>query len=471
MKLSTFKIWLNKYSLTLLWLLLVGIFLIRACTFNSSGIDQDEIEALHTAWKIYEGLTIYKDFFQHHHPLLYYILTPLITFFGTTLTTVFIARLLMIFNYFACGLVTYELMGTIIQSPLTQLLATYLLLFSAGFSKLLEIRPDSLQTSCGLLACFLLFTFLKKRNFLLLLASGFFLALSFLFLQKAIFLGALYGCLLLYMLYKRHISFYDILLVVGTAILTLLPYYFYIFCTNTMHEYFIFNWVFNMYHSERFHPYFSLHTLLSDQLLFFGYVIGLLWYLNTNFVQYSAYFSLGLLAIATFVVKFSFLQYYASALPFVALISAYAWHHLLPQDNKKIILMLFLTLQPLLGYTHALIKQHIKKFKHSQHKKIEYVLNNTSPHDYVYDVRNLFNLFRHDIDFLWFQIRMDHAQSHISDLYSSLTGKQYSIYEQIKQKNPRFISTYYLDIDNPIIKNYYAPTEFNDILMRNEEQP
>ena len=38
--------------------------------------DVDEIEAFHTAWKISVGERIYEDFFQHHHPLLYYLLRP-----------------------------------------------------------------------------------------------------------------------------------------------------------------------------------------------------------------------------------------------------------------------------------------------------------------------------------------------------------------------------------------------------------
>ena len=32
--------------------------------------DRDEIETIHSAWKMTAGETLYVDFFQHHHPLL-----------------------------------------------------------------------------------------------------------------------------------------------------------------------------------------------------------------------------------------------------------------------------------------------------------------------------------------------------------------------------------------------------------------
>jgi hypothetical protein len=47
--------------------------------------DHDELEAVHTAWKMWTGERIYIDFFQHHHPLFYRLLIPVLDLFGAKL--------------------------------------------------------------------------------------------------------------------------------------------------------------------------------------------------------------------------------------------------------------------------------------------------------------------------------------------------------------------------------------------------
>ena len=45
--------------------------------FYSGSTDGDTIEHIHTSWLIHTGKIPYKDFFQHHNPLLWYIFSPL----------------------------------------------------------------------------------------------------------------------------------------------------------------------------------------------------------------------------------------------------------------------------------------------------------------------------------------------------------------------------------------------------------
>ena len=56
---------------------LASVFL--ALTFALSMFrffDADEMEHVHSTWHVLHGAVPYVDFFQHHHPLLWYVLAP-----------------------------------------------------------------------------------------------------------------------------------------------------------------------------------------------------------------------------------------------------------------------------------------------------------------------------------------------------------------------------------------------------------
>jgi predicted membrane-bound mannosyltransferase len=73
--------------------------------------------------------------------------------------------------------------------------------FTVFFKKSIEIRPDVPQALTGLLAVYFLFIYYDRKSLRSLIASAVFLAVSFLFLQKAVVLIAL-GGILLYDIYK-----------------------------------------------------------------------------------------------------------------------------------------------------------------------------------------------------------------------------------------------------------------------------
>ena len=76
-------------------------------------LDNDEFECLHTAWKVLHNGTIFQDFFQHHHPFIYYLLAPLIKLFGPTTNIIYLARTLMFSMFLGMGYATYLLAKTI----------------------------------------------------------------------------------------------------------------------------------------------------------------------------------------------------------------------------------------------------------------------------------------------------------------------------------------------------------------------
>jgi hypothetical protein len=107
---------------------------------------QDETEHLHAAWAIAHGQVPYRDFWQLHPPLLYYLLAPLFPLMGEDLRLIYVARGLMLFCLLLILRETYRLARTCFD-PLTGLLAvlllSYLLLW---WRPAYDVRPDIPQT-------------------------------------------------------------------------------------------------------------------------------------------------------------------------------------------------------------------------------------------------------------------------------------------------------------------------------------
>lgn len=131
---SSGKIWL--------WLALLVACGMQLFEVPSRAIDPDEFEHLHAAFCVHQGLLPYRDFFEHHGPLLYYVLQPLFWLCGDDLSVLWLGRLAM----WCCSLGTLALTGAIarrVADTTTGLAAATLLAWSTVFHlKGIELRPD-----------------------------------------------------------------------------------------------------------------------------------------------------------------------------------------------------------------------------------------------------------------------------------------------------------------------------------------
>ena len=55
--------------------------------YSGSG-DGDTLEHVHTSWLVWQGKIPYKDFFQHHNPLLWYVGAPFVGYYEYSLRAV-----------------------------------------------------------------------------------------------------------------------------------------------------------------------------------------------------------------------------------------------------------------------------------------------------------------------------------------------------------------------------------------------
>lgn len=448
----------------LIWILLTVFFVIIVIHLVKRDFNHDEFEAVHTAWKIQQGEKIFVDFFQHHHPFYYYMLIPVLAIFGQTITAVFAMRLVSLVMLALMLFVTYRLSLTIFSDRQKALYSVLLLSGALVFiNRAIEIRPDVPQTLLSLASLLMLFNYFEKKRRLNLVLSAVFLAASFLFLQKAVFLIALIGLLLLICAYKKQISFTDVFIYSIVSLVSVLPYFVYLVCSGTLSVYVTFNWLLNMKFLHHFTAFEALgYAVLTNTLLCVFYLWGLLKFSKKPQPNRIGWMSLALLG-SVFLVRAPYKQYFMIVIPLMAIIAANAVVELFAKRTKWLVAVLMLsTLPPAL-----FLLNRLKENNAAQIEKINYVLSITGPEDFVYDGKVAFNLFRRDIDFFWFSVRLNRAL----ETYQTMTEYNYDIYELIEKFRPKIISD--CKIQNirheAVASDYIQSDKFENLFIRKND--
>jgi hypothetical protein len=213
------KIFAPWRGLAVVVLLLIGVpFALRLALMESRGFNPDEFEHLHFAWSIADGQVPYRDYFDHHTPLLHFLLAPLVRHFDVarspdaTLELVYAARHTM----WAAGGLTLWLtfvVGSAYAGRGAGLTAALLLASTAVFlSKGLEVRPD---VPAAMLICAAVWAAQQAGRSLAaratraaawLLASGLAWGTAVLLTQKVLMLAPGVGLAVLWLLLDRRVQ-------------------------------------------------------------------------------------------------------------------------------------------------------------------------------------------------------------------------------------------------------------------------
>jgi hypothetical protein len=440
----------------------LGIVSLTAVAFAGSlyrFFNHDEFEAIHAGWKVLSGERIYVDFLQHHHFLLYYVLGGVIAAFGTTVKSVVAARMLMF--ALAAGIVwlTYGIARTAYGKGVALLGVFFLVTTTMFLQKAVEVRPDVPQVLSGLAAVFFLMEYLASKRTWQLFVSAVLLFVSFLFLQKAVFLAFLIGLLFLYWMRKKQIGYGEFFLYWGTLAVLLGLFFWYVSAAYSLRQYVFLNWIVNTKLLNTFPLYKYLWlSVLRNPLLWALYFAAVGFMFRRRSFDAIAFLSIGLLGFV-FVVKSPFQQYYLMALPFVSIVAARFAHGIF--EARKSLAPLLL-LASTVGSLAAVAYDW--KGNGDQLRKVEYVLSVTDANDYVYDGDANFNLFRKDLDYFWFSVK---PKTGVLTSYRLMREYDYDVYRLIDELRPKVISDSFVKVKNPVISEHYVRSEaFDGIYIR-----
>ncbi len=443
------------------WALLIATIALLAALAMLHPFHVDEFEALHSAWKVVQGERVYVDFFQHHHPLLYYLLAPVFLVFGDSTAVLFIARGLT-FGLSAGILGLTYLLAKLLFDRLTALVATLLLAYNIFFLNTgIEVRPDVPQTFFGMLSLYYVFHYLRNDRVRDLLLGGVFLGIAFLFLQKAIFLILLTGAVLVLRTLQKLLPMQR-LLGFGVALVGVWSaYLLYLYATDALGTYFLLNFEMNAHGGGDPFPRLRLLENIRDlgaiTLLFFCY--GLLLKKERAQLELAA-IAAGLLFFAV-AWRSQAYWYYLSSMPLIAIVAGWGMVQLFRTNRVAIALCLVIaSITPLAMKTTHLYWSN----QSEQLARVNYVKQITRPQDYVYDGNNKFNLFRKDVDYFWYSV----APGMQMDKYRSLKPYDYDIYTIVEKYKPRVISDFAIrNMNDPrIVDHYQRSAEFPSLYIR-----
>jgi hypothetical protein len=180
--------------------LIVACLALRLSLLHTRTFDPDELQHVHAAWAVHEGLLPFRDFFEHHMPGVQFMLAPMLGRFHVddaaddAIRFLFAARTLM---WVFAGLIVAltVLLGTLHAGAAVGWLSGGLLTTSIVFTnRTLEIRPDTPGLALWLVSLVLVAMALRRgagdrATRYRFIASGFFFGCGLVFNQKLLLAG------------------------------------------------------------------------------------------------------------------------------------------------------------------------------------------------------------------------------------------------------------------------------------------
>lgn len=469
--------------LTGLLVLLVALFLATACFQD---FDYDEFEHIHTAWLISQGQIPYSDFYQNHHPLLWGLLWPLIAIVGETSSVLFPARGLMVVFSLLSAFWIGRIASDVSRSREMGLLAAVLLLSVTWFqSKSSEIRPDVPQIFFALVSVRYYLRYLTCHEIRPLIFSGIFWAISFLFLQKSVFLLAGFGLVTLWFLNTKRMPWKHAIGFGASLAIPFLIFLAVIMSLGMLKDYFWTNWIIHAIHQNRFSALITISSAPQNGLFLFLALAGSFMIIakEKTHVELRTVVVLGLVVSGSLIIlPHPYSQYFLLPVALLSVPAAYILHAVYKRLPFAALVLLMVLVLP--GYFRGANLASEYSAQYRQIRMINYVIQNTNEDDYVYDGNTMFNLFRKDLHYFWYSTGkyrgLKSLQQHIKkntwmNCLLNESRAEYDLVSLIRQKKPAIISNFQLNLDESGLLEMYVPVssrsrwEKYKILIRRSE--
>jgi hypothetical protein len=197
-----------KTSCVLLVCYIIG-FMVWTIFYTETG-NGDNVEHIHSTWLVHNGKIPYKDFFQHHNPLLWYIFAPFIGYIINPVILLDVAHALGMLVGFITFVYVYKISATFFANKISSILSLLVLCPPYFYIYCFNYNPDTFMALCYAIGIYYLFLYLKKNKLIHLVISFFMFFVSFLFTQKILFVLFVLGLLSLFVFYKKQTPLSDI---------------------------------------------------------------------------------------------------------------------------------------------------------------------------------------------------------------------------------------------------------------------
>lgn len=452
----------NTKILALLIALIESTLLIIVA-LNWSGSHFDDLEHLHASFLVSEGFVPYKDFFEHHHPLLWFLFAPIIKIFHNNAYVYYVSHLFSLVFSMVTWFFVYKILTNFISNRKSWIMSLiFLSMFAWKFREnQIEFRPDIYMYTTFWIGLYYYMLHLKTSKVKYLGISFSFFMISILFLQKIAILLFFLGLYTLHLLLNKRLKLNNILISTIPAIIILLIFISYLLFTDSIDKYWLLNFKLNSVMGKHYGLTYLDFSFKNIPIYIpfnngygavqFGYFNIMLSYLTICLIPFLLMKKnlsdnekiyrqiISLMFVAELIARLFTFSPYAHYFNIFPILSAMIIFSVFT-DNKNniknyisslfVIIYLICSIDYIMGKINITIPNHFVS-------KLQYIINNADNNDIVFNgLEDNINIFNKDADYIWFGINY---AGYIYDVYYN--NNQYDINEVIKMKNPRFIAT------------------------------
>lgn len=328
---TTFQV----YRLLVLSVILTAFFL-RIPILKVRYFDPDEFQHLHSARQIYRSELPYRDYFEHHTPLIHFLLCMLYPIVGEEIQILFVARAIMMILTGLILVLTFMIAKQVYGTDnalFAVALLSYVLMF---LEKTIEIRPDLLGVAFWLLTIAMITRSMQRNGSRKLhLLAGLSMGLAIMSTQKTLFClpGMVIAILFPFFDRRIQITWKDnlrlIALFMGGMLIPISTICLFFLANQALWDFINCNFVMNFQWRLRFKPYGYIKQLIRQNPFFVTTSLGgllantLLAFKDTRSGRFVPLLCTYSPLIGLFIMPVPYRQYYQLFLPMLSMYSAY----------------------------------------------------------------------------------------------------------------------------------------------------
>ncbi len=365
----------------IIWMLLAyGIgFSIWTIFFTETG-NGDNVEHIHATWLIANGKVPYRDFFQHHNPLQWYIFAPFIKMITNAIILLDVAHAIGILVGILTFFMVYKIGKDFFASKYAVLLSILVLCPPYFYIFCFNFNPDIFSALFLTIGIYFLFYFHRNRKLSDLVLSFLSFFIAFMFTQKVLTVLGPLGVISLYIFYKEKISFTTIGYALLLPMLGLMLFLAYLYYENALLIYWKSNYLFNI-RMQEYYGYSKVAVTEYKVLLFSGILafLSIITQWRKEGIFYKTIAILYILESMQRTFYFSIAPYYMLPLMiFACLINSV----LIEKICKRYIYIVIIFLSISICYA-GISQNRYLLFRGQDRSFAQYVANNITPCDYV----------------------------------------------------------------------------------------
>lgn len=430
----------------------------------------DNVEHIHSSFLVALGQVPYRDFFQHHNPLLWYLFAPVVKLFAYNSTISEVVSLISFLVFLKSLVYVYRINAEFLSDKFWGLAAAAAIATPGYKLYAVDFRPDNYMVFCLMGGIYYFFSYLRDKKAYQLIVAFLWFFMSFMFAQKALFPLSVLGLCALYFWHRQDIKTSDLAQALILPFVGACGFLYYLYHYDMVELYYKANYIFNLNLAEEF----ALHkVVLFPTLMLIWVWLGFLGAIGGVLRGNKYWRVLIVLFISEFLQRkfyFSPYSYYYWFLIYLAVLCGIPLMYRLDMKNRSI-RFVFIGILYYFMYKGGVYYYHQVAGGKDRPYLPDYISQRITPCDYVFNGDGMmYNLFGKDPAYYWQLIGQ-------LDVIGEKTGIQPrpDINALIEKLKPKFIfgRSYFNKFSsenmhpqvvhyvNPaLVERYYYPTPF-----------